>query len=1073
MNASLSDGNEPVIDIFILSANSPLSGQLEKQLKDEGYYVTLFSDGTHLLETLRNGKPNLLMCDTTVPDADSFEVCRQIKADDYLWNIPVLIITGASDLGDLLRVLDCNADNFIAHPFDSPYLLSLIEGMLTVPVERQTPEQIKTQFKIKHDNQVFVVTADRRKLLEFLLSSFEIAVNKSTDLFRAQENIQNLGVTTKKLEENIHENTRVINIINETLKTKEQKLAELTGQISDREQTVREKIAALDQVSRDLGEEKSAHADARSEIQRIEKERDEALAAHQVTIDGLQRQVSDLSSELAIVKPALERANVELVKESSRQRETETELSATVTQKEQVEKALLALTSEFEQLKINLGAERNRVQEAEQELNAVLQEKTRSEQDLTGIINDLKATAKGQEAAITRLREESESERARSAKEQESMQSLLRQAEENLSAVTRAKEQSEASLQATIDARQKYLLDLQAWLDTAKSQLEENEKAVNALHDEMAAAISARESAEQELASVSRTLAETNTALEAETRNIAAQKEDLARVYEDKEKAESLAETLSQSLKELQDQREEETNRHRENEERLNVLILQRDRELGELRGVHEDVRTTLSSQNTTLEQMKQDLDTAVSARTELEVNLQSAEEKIRQMGRDLESVSGGRAEEKQQFATLSNDLERTKNNLEQELLRRREAEDQLRDALSQQQQLEQDLDTAVSARTELEVNLQSAEEKIRQMGRDLESVSGGRTEEKQQLATLSDDLERTKNNLEQELLRRREAEDQLRDALSQQQQLEQDLDRLVSETKTLHADLNAERRLHDSAEKQTRSLEEQVTALSREKREAEQTAANLAAEIDQARVALADEWEDHMTDKERIVAVAEKKQPLRPVPFSGVRREAEIIKKRSLIVKGPNIPAEIRPLPRSMVAVDPVKSSEPGSSHITSVEDLFEDDDNDREDPAGNPVVSIINEPASKPVQDVLPDGIPGISDDREGYFEYNGSLVPGFENTPDEDETDDGAGDTDSGDAAPVSGQNIAFNRAQWLDLLKWSHHCDALEPDQRMQIVRMGRLIQKGRKLTRKQEEQVLEMVALVQRLGYRFP
>ena len=42
-----------------------------------------------------------------------------------------------------------------------------------------------------------------------------------------------------------------------------------------------------------------------------------------------------------------------------------------------------------------------------------------------------------------------------------------------------------------------------------------------------------------------------------------------------------------------------------------------------------------------------------------------------------------------------------------------------------------------------------------------------------------------------------------------------------------------------------------------------------------------------------------------------------------------------------------------------------------------------------------------------------------------------------------------------------------------DQRMQIVRMGRLIQKGRKLTRKQEEQVLEIIALVQRLGYRMP
>ncbi len=38
--------------------------------------------------------------------------------------------------------------------------------------------------------------------------------------------------------------------------------------------------------------------------------------------------------------------------------------------------------------------------------------------------------------------------------------------------------------------------------------------------------------------------------------------------------------------------------------------------------------------------------------------------------------------------------------------------------------------------------------------------------------------------------------------------------------------------------------------------------------------------------------------------------------------------------------------------------------------------------------------------------------------------------------------------------------------------MQIVRMGRLIQKGRKLTRRQDEQVREMMVLVQTLGYHF-
>jgi hypothetical protein len=112
------------------------------------------------------------------------------------------------------------------------------------------------------------------------------------------------------------------------------------------------------------------------------------------------------------------------------------------------------------------------------------------------------------------------------------------------------------------------------------------------------------------------------------------------------------------------------------------------------------------------------------------------------------------------------------------------------------------------------------------------------------------------------------------------------------------------------------------------------------------------------------------------------------------------------------------------------------------------------------------------GRSDRQESFFEDDTfSLETG--NISNEEETDEEDSNQNPGDTTIVSGQNIAFNRTQWLDLLKWSHHCEGLTQDQRMHIVRMGRLIQKGRKLTKNQEEQVLEMIALVQRLGYRIP
>jgi uncharacterized phage infection (PIP) family protein YhgE len=441
-------------------------------------------------------------------------------------------------------------------------------------------------------------------------------------------------------------------------------------------------------------------------------------------------------------------------------------------------------------------------------------------------------------------------------------------------------------------------------------------------------------------------------------------------------------------LKESQDQLEQEKRRYRDTEEYMNAIILQRDRELEEISAAHQDARTAFSSQNTTLEQMKRSLDSAVLARTELAEKLRLAEAEIHRIGQDLESASEGREEEKQQRASLAKELERVK------------------------------------------------------------------------------------TGLENETLRRQEAEDQLRDIQSQQQQLEQDLERLVSETKTLHADLSVERRMHETAKNQTRSLEEQVSVLSREKAEAKRTAASLAAEIDRARSALADEEEERTTDNERFAIIAGKKQQAAPAQYPGVRKEAEIIKKRALIVKVPTSPPEIRPLPRSIVAVDTVKASEQETSHIKSVEDLFEDED-DNKQPDSDPVVSIIQEPANEPVRDVLPDTLSDRSDHQDSFFEDETPSGPGTGDDTGDSEIDDEDSLSDSSDAAPVSGQDISFNRTQWLDLLKWSHHCDALSQDHRMQIVRMGRLIQKGRKLTNKQEEQVLEIIALVQKLGYRLP
>jgi len=129
-------------------------------------------------------------------------------------------------------------------------------------------------------------------------------------------------------------------------------------------------------------------------------------------------------------------------------------------------------------------------------------------------------------------------------------------------------------------------------------------------------------------------------------------------------------------------------------------------------------------------------------------------------------------------------------------------------------------------------------------------------------------------------------------------------------------------------------------------------------------------------------------------------------------------------------------------------------------------------------------PDSLPKPADDTGISFmdeilpdvgdEESSDIVPSGEEEPGAD--DEGSA-YEYGISPPYeSGKSIShgvfsLSRRQWFDLLKWARHSGSLSHDQRMQIVKMGRLIQKDRKLTRKQEEQINEMIALVQSLGYR--
>ncbi|MEI7857658.1 MAG: hypothetical protein WCH85_09165, partial [Methanomicrobiales archaeon] len=234
-----------------------------------------------------------------------------------------------------------------------------------------------------------------------------------------------------------------------------------------------------------------------------------------------------------------------------------------------------------------------------------------------------------------------------------------------------------------------------------------------------------------------------------------------------------------------------------------------------------------------------------------------------------------------------------------------------------------------------------------------------------------------------------------------------------------------------------------------------------------------------------------ERKAILLEQSLSGtVNPNPERERKWAVVVKQTNLPARIVPDSKAVVMVQPpAKPEEPAPRAMPyepaaipttlEIDDLFEDVQTNTGEETQIPRISSYPvsgsasaTPEMIPEVDPADDPEPADEPKSEPELDEQEAEPEEYDDEPAEEEVVDHRKNLDEFMTTP-SGYGISFNRRQWLDLLKWSHHSGALSQEQRMQIVRMGRLIQNGRKLTTKQNDQVREMIVLVQTLGYRFP
>jgi DNA-binding response OmpR family regulator len=161
--------------IVIVEDDSDLLALLRYNLEKEGYRVAGHQTGKGAIEFCRRERPDLLVLDIMLPDADGLEICRGLRRLPELAQVPIIFLTARASEADRILGLEIGANDYVVKPFSVRELLARIRVQFRTP--SPAPRVLKsadleldaTRCQVRLSGQPVTLTATEFRLLEFLM----------------------------------------------------------------------------------------------------------------------------------------------------------------------------------------------------------------------------------------------------------------------------------------------------------------------------------------------------------------------------------------------------------------------------------------------------------------------------------------------------------------------------------------------------------------------------------------------------------------------------------------------------------------------------------------------------------------------------------------------------------------------------------------------------------------------------------------------------------------------------------------------------------------------------------------
>jgi len=121
----------PKKKIFVADDQEEVLSMLKDFLASKSYEVAGSKDPKQLVELVKNFNPDLILLDLLMPDLDGFEICRILNNDPEAQAIPIIIMSGLSDLVDIKRAYQLGGVGYLIKPFNMKVVLAEIEKAIS------------------------------------------------------------------------------------------------------------------------------------------------------------------------------------------------------------------------------------------------------------------------------------------------------------------------------------------------------------------------------------------------------------------------------------------------------------------------------------------------------------------------------------------------------------------------------------------------------------------------------------------------------------------------------------------------------------------------------------------------------------------------------------------------------------------------------------------------------------------------------------------------------------------------------------------------------------------------------